>query len=76
MVGRPTLQKRPVFKWQWLGIYANCIVKPCGIIDRLNGYEAGQTSKEHSKMPTVDKVLLHAHTLFMYYATKMFELFS
>lgn len=46
MVGRSTLQKHPVFKWQWLGIYANCIVKPYGIVDRSNGDEAWQTSKD------------------------------
>lgn len=60
MVRRSSLQKHPVFKWQWLGIYANCIVKPYGIVDRSNGDEAWQTSKD-----TADKILLHAHTLFM-----------
>ena len=38
MVGRSTLQKHLVFKWQWLGIYAYCIVKPYGVVDRSNGY--------------------------------------
>lgn len=78
MAGRCTLQKHPVFKWQWLGIYANCIVKPYGIVGRLNGDEAWQTSKEHTKMSTADNVLFYymPYIIHVYYATKKFELFS
>lgn len=63
MAGRCTLQKHPVFKWQWLGIYANCIVKPYGIVGRLNGDEAWETSKEHTKMSMF--YFITCHTLFM-----------